>query len=154
MSAEQLADALRARFPGLAARPVDTAPSAVIDAAALREHLLYLRETLHFDLLVFMTAIDRPTEDRLEAVYRLFSYQTKASLVVRIMLPRRGARVDTVSDIYRTAEWHERETAEMFGIEFAGHPDLRRLLLPDDLEGHPLLKDFTHPNLRRLPEVS
>jgi NADH-quinone oxidoreductase subunit C len=146
-------DALRARFPDLAARPVDTAPGTTIDAPTLRSHLLYLRDALHFDLLVFMTAIDRPAEGRLEVVYRLFSYQTKASFVVRVLLPRSGARVDTVSDIYRTAEWHERETAEMFGIEFAGHPDPRRLLLPDDLEGHPLRKDFTYPNLRRLPEV-
>jgi NADH-quinone oxidoreductase subunit C len=146
-------EALRARFPDLSARPVDTAPSATVGAAALREHMLYLRDTLHFDLLVFMTAIDRPAEDRLEVVYRLFSYQAKAALMVRVMVPRSGARVDTLSDIYRTAEWHERETAEMFGIEFAGHPDPRRLLLPDDLEGHPLLKDFTHPNLRRLPET-
>jgi NADH-quinone oxidoreductase subunit C len=153
MSGEQLTEALRARFPDLAARPVDTAPSAVIEAAALREDLLYLRDELAFDLLVFMTAIDRPAEGMLEVVYRLFSYQAKASLMVRVMVPRSGARLDTVSDIYRTAEWHEREAAEMFGIEFARHPDPRRLLLPDDLEGHPLLKDFTHPNLRRLPEV-
>jgi NADH-quinone oxidoreductase subunit C len=55
--------------------------------------------------------------------------------------------------LYRTAEWHERETAELFGIVFEGHPDPRRLLLPDDLEGFPLRKDFTHPNLRKLPEV-
>ena len=74
--------------------------------------------------------------------------------MVRVLLPRQGARVDTVSDLYRTAEWHEREAAEMFGIVFTGHPDPRKLLLPDDLEGHPLLKDFTHPNMLRLPEVS
>ena len=58
-----------------------------------------------------------------------------------------------MSDLFRTAEWHERETAELFGIVFAGHPDPRRLLLPDDLEGFPLRKDFAHPNLVRLPEV-
>ena len=52
-----------------------------------------------------------------------------------------------MSDLFRTAEWHERETAELFGIVFEGHPDPRRLLLPDDLEGFPLRKDFTHPNL-------
>jgi NADH-quinone oxidoreductase subunit C len=149
---DAVAEALRARFPDLAARPVDTAPSATVDAASLRAHLLHLRDALRFDMLVFMTAVDRPAEGRLEAVYRLFSYAARASLILRVFLPRTGARLDTVSDIYRTAEWHEREAAEMFGIEFAGHPDPRRLLLPDDLEGRPLLKDFTHPNLRRLPE--
>jgi NADH-quinone oxidoreductase subunit C len=153
VNAEQLTEQLRARFPDLAARPLDSAPSVSIDGSKLSDHLLFLRDTLRFDLLVFMTAIDRFAEGKLEVVYRLFSYETKASLMVRVMLPRSGARVDTVSDIYRTAEWHEREAAEMFGIEFVGHPDPRKLLLPDDLDGHPLLKDFTHPNLRRLPEA-
>jgi NADH-quinone oxidoreductase subunit C len=153
VSVEQLTDALGARFPDLAARPVDTAPSATVDGAKLRENMRWLHDTLGFDLLIFVTAIDRPEEDRIEAVYRLFCTRDRASLMIRVSLPRRGARVDTVSDIFRTAEWHERETAEMFGIEFTGHPDPRRLLLPDDLEGHPLLKDFTHPNLRRLPET-
>ena len=73
--------------------------------------------------------------------------------MLRVLLPREGGTVETASDIYRTAEWHERETAEMFGVEFVGHPDPRKLLLPDDLDGYPLRKDFTHPNMIRLPEV-
>ncbi len=154
MSRAEVLEALRARFPDMAARPVDTASSVVVDGTRLREHLLHLRDTLGFDFLTFMTAIDRPAESRLELVYRLFSYTTRVALMVRVLLPRQAARVDTVSDLYRTAEWHEREAAEMFGIVFTGHPDPRKLLLPDDLEGHPLLKDFTHPNMLRLPEVS
>jgi len=154
MSDAQLIEALRARFPDAAARPVDSAPSVVVEGAELRKHLVYLRDALSFDFLVFLTAIDRPAEKKLEVVYRLFSYANRRALMVRVLLPREGARVDTVSDIYRTAEWHEREAAEMFGIVFDNHPDPRKLLLPDDLEGHPLLKDFTHPNMRRLPEVS
>jgi len=153
MSDARLIEALRARFPDAAARPVDSAPSIVIEAGRLREHLLFLRDVLHFDFLAFMTAIDRPAESKLEIVYRLFSYSERVALMVRALVPRSGAHVDTVSDIYRTAEWHERETAEMFGIVFTNHPDPRKLLLPDDLDGHPLLKDFTHPNMRRLPEV-
>jgi len=140
VTAEQLTDALRARFPDLSVRPVDTAPSATVEPATLHGHMRFLRDELAFDML--------------EAVYRLFCSEARASLMVRVVLPRRAARVPTVSDIFRTAEWHEREAAEMFGIEFEGHPDPRRLLLPDDLEGHPLLKDFTHPNLRRLPETA
>ncbi len=154
MSRAEVLEALRVRFPDMATRPVDTASSVVVDGTRLREHLLHLRDTLGFDFLTFMTAIDRPPESRLELVYRLFSYTTRLALMVRVLLPRKAARVDTVSDLYRTAEWHEREAAEMFGIVFTGHPDPRKLLLPDDLEGHPLLKDFTHPNMLRLPEVS
>jgi NADH-quinone oxidoreductase subunit C len=152
-SAEDIMAALRARFPRLEHRPVDPAPSVTIEPGALRDHLAFLRDELGFDFLVFMTALDRPAEGALEVVYRLFSREARTSVVVRARLPRDGARIPTVSDLFRTAEWHERETAELFGIVFEGHPDPRRLLLPDDLEGFPLRKDFTHPNLIRLPEV-
>ena len=152
-AAAGLLDDLRARFPDLGARSPDQAPSATVAAEGLRDHLLFLRDRLHFDFLVFVTALDRPAESRIELVYRLFSYSSRVSIVLRVLLPREGGRVETASDIYRTAEWHERETAEMFGVEFVGHPDPRKLLLPDDLDGYPLRKDFTHPNMIRLPEV-
>ncbi len=153
MTEVPLQERLLARFPNAAQRPGDSVLHVVLAAESVREHLRFLRDSLQFDQLTFLTAIDRPAESRLEVVYRLFSYAAKAAVMVRVMLPRDGARLDTVSDLYRTAEWHERETAEMFGIEFTNHPDPRKLLLPDDLEGHPLRKDFTHPNLIRLPEV-
>jgi len=147
-------DPLRERFPALTARPPDSAPSLPIEPGALHDTLEVLRDTFLFDYLVFVTALDWPTEGQLELVYRLFSYPHRRAVVVRARVPRAGARVPTVCDLFSTAEWHERETAEMFGVEFAAHPDPRRLLLPDDLEGHPLLKDFTHPNMIRLPEPS
>ena len=153
MNAEETLAALRQRFPGLDSRPVDPAPGITVPPAHLREDLFFLRDELSFDFLVFVTALDRPTEAILELVYRLFSHGSRVSLMMRVRCPRDDARVPTVSDIYRTAEWHERETAELFGIVFTDHPDPRRLLLPDDLEGYPLRKDFTHPNMLRLPEA-
>lgn len=152
-SAEEIRDALRKRFPRIDSISVDPAPSVTVQPEALREHLAFLRDELAFDFLVFMTALDRPADGVVELVYRLFSHESRTSVVVRVRLPRDRAQVPTVSDIFRTSEWHERETAEMFGVLFAGHPDPRRLLLPDDLDGYPLRKDFTHPNLIRLPEV-
>jgi NADH-quinone oxidoreductase subunit C len=151
--ASEVLTALGERLPGIACIGPDSAPSATVEPAALRGHLLYLRDQMRFDFLVFVSALDRPAQSALEIVYRLFSYDTKLSLVLRVKVPRDGAHVASASDIYRTAEWHERETAELFGITFDGHPDPRRLLLPDDLEGFPLRKDFTHPNMIRLPEV-
>ena len=145
--------ALRGRYPGLEYRPVDPAPSVTVEAGTLRAALAFLHDELAFDFLVFVTAMDRPAESALEVIYRLFSRESRMTVVVRARLPRDSARIPTVSDLYRTAEWHERETAELFGIVFEGHPDPRRLLLPDDLEGFPLRKDFTHPNLLKLPEV-
>ena len=153
MTADQAIAALHGQLPGVAQRPFDGALEVTVEGGRLRERLLHLRDAHGFDFLTFVSAIDRPADSRLELIYRLFSHTSKVALVVRVLLPRDGARIDTVSDIYRTAEWHERETAEMFGIVFANHPDPRKLLLPDDLEGNPLRKDFTHPNLVRLPEV-
>jgi NADH-quinone oxidoreductase subunit C len=152
-SAEQTAGALRERFPEINTRSVDTAFHVTVAPDRLREHMVYLRDELAFDFLVFVAGLDRPAEGIVELVYRLFSHESRTSVVLRVRCPRDGARVSTVSDIFRTAEWHERETAEMFGVQFDGHPDPRRLLLPDDLEGFPLRKDFTHPNLIRLPEA-
>jgi NADH:ubiquinone oxidoreductase subunit C len=153
VNAEPLLTALRSRLPSVAARLVGGELELRCEANELRGLLRVLRDELRFDHLPFLTALDRPVDGRLELVYRLFSYASKAAAMVRVMQPREQARVPTVSDLYRTAEWHEREAAELFGITFLDHPDPRRLLLPDELEGCPLRKDFTHPNLRPLPEA-
>jgi NADH-quinone oxidoreductase subunit C len=153
MSMASHVESVRARFPAVTAAEAGGALAITSDAPAIRDILLFLRDELRFDHMNFMTALDRPGENRMEVVYRLFSYASKDAAVLRVNLPRDGAAIATVSDIYRTAEWHERETAEMFGIAFDGHPDPRKILLPDSITGHPLRKDFTHPNMIRLPEV-
>jgi NADH:ubiquinone oxidoreductase subunit C len=73
------------------------------------------------------------------------SMQTDETIVIKIQLNRDQPVVATVSDIWRTAEFHEREAYEMFGVQFTGHPDLRKLILPDDFEGFPMRKDFEDP---------
>lgn len=78
-------------------------------------------------------------------VYHLRSMQTDETVVIKIQLDRDQPVVATVSDIWRTAEFHEREAFEMFGVQFTGHPDLRKLILPDDFEGYPMRKDFEDP---------
>ena len=78
-------------------------------------------------------------------VYHLRSMQTDETVVIKIQLDRDQPIVETVSDIWRTAEFHEREAFEMFGVQFTGHPDLRKLILPDDFEGYPMRKDFEDP---------
>ena len=153
MTGAEALEAFRARFADAAPRAPDAAPAAVVEPKDLRAQILFLRDRLQFDFLVFVSALDRPAEGRIELVYRLFSYATKATVVLRVPVPRDGGAAPTVSDLLRTAEWHERETAEMFGVTFTDHPDPRKLLLPDDLEGHPLRKDFTHPRMIPLPVV-
>lgn len=103
----------------------------------------------HFDYLFCMTCVDWKTH--LGMVYHLTGTTHRHPIVIKAKVDRADAQIDTVSDIWRTAEFHEREVFELFGVYFQGHPDLRRLILTDDFEGYPLRKDFEDPvNMIRL----
>ncbi len=99
---------------------------------------------LEFDLLSDITGADRGVEEepRFEVNYQLFSIAKYHRLRLKILLNEDDVRVPSVTNVWRTANWHERETFDMFGIIFEGHPDLRRILLPEDWQGHALRKDF------------
>ena len=98
-------------------------------------------ENLHFDYLFCQTAIDWP--EFLEVIYHLRSSDAHHEMVLRVKTENREkAEVDTVCDIWRTAEFHEREIYDLFGVVFINHPDLRRILLEDDRIGHPMRKDY------------
>jgi NADH-quinone oxidoreductase subunit C len=110
----------------------------------LRELLLFLKtdELLGYTMLTDLFAIDRyGSEPRFEVIYFLNSLQLKERLVVKVRLAD-GELVPTVSDIWRAAEWLEREAYDMFGLRFENHPDLRRILTVEDFDGYPLRKDF------------
>ena len=96
-----------------------------------------------FDYLFCITCIDWKTH--LTMVYHLSSTTYRHSIVIKFNLDRNNPEIETVSDIWRTAEFHEREVFELFGVQFLNHPDLRRLILTDDFEGYPLRKDFEDP---------
>ncbi|MCX8052362.1 MAG: NADH-quinone oxidoreductase subunit C [Armatimonadetes bacterium] len=99
---------------------------------------------LAFDYLADITAID--WRDRIEVVYRMTNLATNAKVVLRVDLDRNKPEVDSVVPVWRGAEWQEREVYDLMGVVFRGHPDLRRILLPDDWEGHPLRKDYVIPD--------
>jgi NADH-quinone oxidoreductase subunit C len=123
-------------------------PFIVVDAASLAEIGFFLRDEpeLAFDTLHCISVVDFPKEDRLEVVYHLTSIKLRHWLVVKVETARDAtARVPTVEGIWPTANWHEREAYDLFGVWFEGHRDLRRILLPDDWEGHPLRKDWVWP---------
>jgi len=105
----------------------------------------HLRSTAGFecDYLFCLTCIDWKTH--LTVVYHLTSTIYRHTLVVKSKLDRNNPEIETVSDIWRTAEFHEREVYELFGVKFLHHPDLRRLILTDDFNGYPLRKDFEDP---------
>ena len=104
-----------------------------------------LRSTsgLDFDFLFCITCVDWKTH--LTMVYHLTSTIHRHSIVVKAKLDRNNPEIETVYDIWRTAEFHEREQFEMFGVKFLNHPDLRRLILEDDFKGFPMRKDFEDP---------
>ncbi len=106
--------------------------------------LLRNDETLYFDFLFCITCIDWKTH--LTMVYHLTSTKYRHTIVVKSKLERNNPEIESVSKIWRTAEFHEREVYEMFGVNFINHPDLRLLILPDGWEGkRPMLKDFEDP---------
>ncbi|MCW3088813.1 MAG: dehydrogenase (ubiquinone) 30 kDa subunit [Sediminibacterium sp.] len=98
---------------------------------------------LQLDYLFCLTCIDWKTH--LAAVYHLSSTTYRHTIVIKANLDPVVPEIDTVSDIWRTAEFHEREAYDLFGVQYKGHPDLRRLILTDDFVGYPLRKDFEDP---------
>jgi NADH-quinone oxidoreductase subunit C len=99
------------------------------------------------DHLVDLTAVDYskyPGDPgpRFEVVYNLISTIHRHRIRIKVRVPEDAPRVDSVAAIWQTANWHEREAYDLMGITFAGHPDLRRILLPEDWEGHPLRKEY------------
>jgi len=105
---------------------------------------------LGFDRLGMVTAVDRPTH--LEMVYRLHSRSMSAALFLKCNVSRDEPEVDSLVDLWPSALWQERETYDMFGVVFSGHPDLRRILLPDDWHGFPLRKDYDDESIIRRPD--
>ena len=97
--------------------------------------------SLHFDFLRSLCGVDYE-EAGLEVVYHLYSYEHRHNVTIRSKVPTEDARIQSVSDIWRAADWHEREARDMFGIVFEGHPNLVPILLPEDMLDHfPLRKD-------------
>jgi len=115
-----------------------------VDPLQLLESLRVLRgSNAGFEDLADITAVDwYPSEPRFEVVYSLLSYQLKERLRVKVRLAGSDPSVESVTSLWAGASSFEREVFDMFGIRFQGHPDLRRILLPDDWEGHPLRKDY------------
>jgi len=118
----------------------------------------YLKNTegLQFNYLEDITAIDwARKKERFEVVYILFSIDLKQRLKVKVGVEEKDAKVDSVSVIWKAANWFERETYDMYGITFNDHPDLRRMYMPEEFQHHPLRKDYPlmgHPGDLSLPQ--
>lgn len=100
-------------------------------------------ERLQFDYLSCLSGVDY--KGKLGVVYHLYSMTHKHKIVLKVEVLTETPNVHSVESVWKTANWHEREAFDLIGINFIGHPDLRRILLPDDWEGHPLRKDYQTP---------
>ena len=127
-------------------------PTGILVASEAIEKVcleLHRWENTFFDQLSCITGLDNgPEAGSIEVIYNLYSIPFNLHLTLKVVLPRNEneaplPEVPTVSGIWRTADWHEREVYDMVGIHFTGHPDLRRILLPTDWEGYPLRKDYS-----------
>jgi NADH-quinone oxidoreductase subunit C len=147
MDALAIYERLKERFADKVVEISDRKPDpfAVIDPAAIVEigRFLYDDPDTAMDCLNNETGVDY--KDRIEVVYHLFSYRHRHGCVLKVRLPRETPSVPTVEEIWRSANWMEREIFDLVGVTFEGHSDLRRILMPEDWPGHPLRKDFVEP---------
>jgi NADH-quinone oxidoreductase subunit C len=116
-------------------------PAWRVEAARIVEASRRLRDA-GFDYLLFVTAVDRPAEGRFELLYAFASYAGGRHGALLANVPREAPAIESVSGVWAGADWHERETYDLFGIVFRNHPFLRRILLDEDWPGHPLRKDY------------
>ena len=125
--------------------------SVVLEAQDIEKAVLFLTEEHAFDFLMNLAAIDY--KDRLAVVYNLYSFKTGKKISLKIFVAKDNPSVPSISRILPAADWHEREAYDLMGISFSAHPDLRRILLPDDWEGHPLRKDYIKEGIVKMPRV-
>jgi NADH-quinone oxidoreductase subunit C len=111
-----------------------------VEKNELVNKVLSLKNQENFDMLISVSGLD--DTENFYVLYHLFSTTTNKNLVLKVKLDRENPNVDTLSKIYSSADWHERETYDLFGINFANHANLERILMPKDWIGHPLRKDY------------
>jgi NADH-quinone oxidoreductase subunit C len=146
MTAKEINNKIEEKFPGKVSKhePELGDPWIEVDPASIQEIMSFLKsETeLEFDELMCLSGVDYGAENELGVTYHLCSTTRGSKVTVKVKLPRDNPALPTVSNLWKTANWHEREAYDLFGIVFEGHPDLTRILLPDDWEGYPLRKDY------------
>ena len=148
LTPERIEERLRVRFPDAAIRrqegPAVRDHTLHVPAGRLVEICTFLRDDpeLDFAQLSWIAGVDwMPREPRFEVVYGLLSLSRNARLTLKVGVGEENPRVPSVTGVWPTADWHERETYDFYGIEFDGHPNLTRILLPEDWVGWPLRKD-------------
>jgi len=152
MKRDELLNKLREKFPQAEMKiDEDNSEAIYFPSYQLEPIADYLKHDaeMDFDLMNFMTAVDYMTE--LELVYNFSSIKNRHHLTLKTRINRDNPQIPAVCLVYPTAEWFEREVFDLFGVHFSGHPDLTRIMMPEDWPGHPLRKDYMNENLIPLP---
>ena len=149
MELSQLAQAVREKFPDAI---LEERPQAIV---LKKESLLLVAQFLKTSELSFsnlhcVSGVD--WKDKIEIVYHIYSFKQKFMLTLKVFLTMQDLTVETLSGLWRSADWLERETFDLFGVKFLNHPDLRRILNPDEWTDYPLRKNFDRPDFFRLPQ--
>jgi NADH-quinone oxidoreductase subunit C len=146
MEAPEIFARLEKQFSGRVRDFKDDAPEPylTVEGETIVEVCRYLRDDadLKFEVLSDQTAVDWPKEEKIQLIYHLYSYSGRHQIVLKVDLPRDNPKIATVEEIWKIANWFEREIFDLFGVIFDGHSDLRRIMLPEDWVGHPLRKDY------------
>ncbi len=126
-------------------------PSIIVKAEQIVEFAKFIKtdENLLFDMYLYNAAVDYIKENILEVVNEVFSSKYLHRISFKVRISRDNPKTLSLCGVWAAANWHERETYDLMGIEFMGHPFLKRILLPEDWEGHPLRKDYTFPKSYR-----
>lgn len=149
MTFDLVLSTIQKKVPAAAAEKGEAVPDAFIkvNGEAIVQVLQCLRDDLSFETLSCISGVDYPAKNQLALVYHPTSYTHKMIVPIKVFLPREGTpSVPSACSLFKAANWLERETYDMFGIKFEGHPDHRRILCPEDWEGWPLRKDFKTPD--------
>ena len=151
---EQIRDNLRQQFPDhLIVEDLDNHDALVVPKEIYHDAAAHLKTDpeLDFDYLEFETCADHPPES-LHFVAYLRSLEKGHRIALKVKLDRGQPSLPSLTDLWANADWNEREVFDLFGVVFHQHPDLRRLMMPEDWQGHPLRKDYLHPNVVKRPD--
>lgn len=121
---------------------LEVKPEMLVETATY----LKMNKNTQFDVLLSVSGVDR--QEHFEVVYHLFSTTFSKKLILKSVLNRTSPETVSLCEVYSAANWHERETYDLFGINFTGHPNMERLLMPNDWKGHPLRKDYVNDDER------
>ena len=151
-SLNSVVSAIQAKFQVAQKTEFRGETTLTVERTEIKDLCAFCKDTLGFAMLLDLSGVDNfGTEPRFEVVYELYHLDTDAHLRLKIAVSEDALEVPSVITIWPTADWHEREAFDMYGVRFEGHPQLKRIYLYEQFEGHPLRKDY--PTEKRQPLI-